>query len=1107
MCVATDVCVCPDGFSGNLCQTVDSNLGVAVCDGVNGCQNGGVCIAADVCVCLEGFSGIFCQTTDPVCDGVNGCQNEGMCVATDVCVCPDGFSGNLCQTVDSNLGVAVCDGVNGCQNGGVCIAADVCVCLEGFSGIFCQTTDPVCDGVNGCQNEGMCVATDVCVCPDGFSGNLCQTVDSNLGVAVCDGVNGCQNGGKCIATDCCVCLEGFSGTFCQTADPVTWFYLDSPEYFVTEDGGSVPLRVHRRGVLSGSPTVTFTASDRSAFSTEDFGSFSSGGMVTFAGLSTTETITLGIINDELGEKTEQLEIRISVSAPGSSLGELYKATVTIADDDINSDAGSTGLFAFYALQKGLYHVRESQTAVSIGVVRYGDLSIAGTVDINSFDVSAKAGTHYEGLPDDGTTSTVQFGISNNLRYVTVDLPANLNVDRDRYFEVCLSDPTQGQLGAGQCASVLITNTDSEYGFRQQMYFTSAADSFVTVDVTRVGNTDDNGRVELSTQDGTAITGINYMSLSNYGVAFAAGDNVNSVRIDLSSVSSDKTFSSFKVCLMNPTAGVIAAVDCTVVVIEGGDSSISEVSFCPDTYGVKEGDNTLNVTLIRKGYVGNAVRVEVFTCDVTALEGEDYTKQNRFLNFIEGERSVNFQLVVSDDLLIEGIETLQLKMRNLTGTTLGKPNVATIFLEDDDVQYSFVTSVIIDESMNGSAIITILRQGYLGRRTMISFSTADDTAESGTDYKSVTMQVIFDVNQSHKQVEVDIIDDVVGELTEHFQVSLTPEESCIVCTASVTILDNDDIDINECEIVPPVCADDFECVNLIGSLAVPGGFECDCSWPGVLIPGGTRTICRRDVSEVPGTFAIVGYNGATANLANDKCIFRDSGSNEFRYWADVVEPECIDIYARAYGDRFVTCFLTKICPGSVVFYYDVVFEEGLAPTRNEIMDILYDRVDGDFFLQESTLKLVPSEVPCPRSYCRNGGTCYGNSTVYRCTCVSGYAGDRCESKSDQGAEMSMIIVWSLVAFDILLMLMLLALSICGLWMCLRVRKRLHRKEPSISAIRFNRSIPGWSNTQSTISQASPNFRSLQIMAKEDMELPVRESMSTHYDYRDDGSELF
>ncbi len=76
--------------------------------------------------------------------------------------------------------------------------------------------------------------------------------------------------------------------------------------------------------------------------------------------------------------------------------------------------------------------------------------------------------------------------------------------------------------------------------------------------------------------------------------------------------------------------------------------------------------------------------EVFTYDVTAKAGFDYTDASRTLIFNEGQRTATFELFIHDlDTVPEGIETLRLEMRDLVGTLRGEIDVATVFIEDDD----------------------------------------------------------------------------------------------------------------------------------------------------------------------------------------------------------------------------------------------------------------------------------------------------------------------------------------------------------------------------------------------------------------------------------------
>lgn len=69
----------------------------------NPCQNGGTCysqLSQFTCICPPGFTGNVCQTTTQACAS-SPCLNGGSCSGTSTtftCSCPAGFTGNQCQT-------------------------------------------------------------------------------------------------------------------------------------------------------------------------------------------------------------------------------------------------------------------------------------------------------------------------------------------------------------------------------------------------------------------------------------------------------------------------------------------------------------------------------------------------------------------------------------------------------------------------------------------------------------------------------------------------------------------------------------------------------------------------------------------------------------------------------------------------------------------------------------------------------------------------------------------------------------------------------------------------------------------------------------------------
>uniref|UniRef100_A0A7M4EAY0 von Willebrand factor D and EGF domains n=1 Tax=Crocodylus porosus TaxID=8502 RepID=A0A7M4EAY0_CROPO len=121
------------------------------------------------------------------------CDHGGTCVAKNTCSCGYGFVGPRCE-------IMVCN--RHCHNGGKCVSPDECKCKNGWSSPSCETA--MCIPV--CLNGGSCVRPNLCVCPSGFYGPQCQT-------ALCNPP--CKNGGHCIRNNVCSCAKGYMGRRCQ----------------------------------------------------------------------------------------------------------------------------------------------------------------------------------------------------------------------------------------------------------------------------------------------------------------------------------------------------------------------------------------------------------------------------------------------------------------------------------------------------------------------------------------------------------------------------------------------------------------------------------------------------------------------------------------------------------------------------------------------------------------------------------------------------------------------------------------------------------------------------------------------------------------------------
>ncbi|XP_071814131.1 uncharacterized protein [Apostichopus japonicus] len=261
-------CVCPDCFSGTVCE-IEANA----CD-VSTCQNGAACVEVEgsctlfTCECSPCFFGEFCQNFQDACQN-NDCQNGGNCMpdtscTSYTCTCPSCFEGPFCeQTVnpcelatclngaqclpdtqeDCSGYACICTGCfvgvrcdleidpcfpNPCQNGALCFRDAIncfqytCQCQGCFNGADCEVAIPDPCSFNPCQNGALCTRLTVtcnayrCTCPPGFGGFNCD-MRLSINANPCNSFP-CDNGATCVQTSAdgyvCFCTDGYAGINC-----------------------------------------------------------------------------------------------------------------------------------------------------------------------------------------------------------------------------------------------------------------------------------------------------------------------------------------------------------------------------------------------------------------------------------------------------------------------------------------------------------------------------------------------------------------------------------------------------------------------------------------------------------------------------------------------------------------------------------------------------------------------------------------------------------------------------------------------------------------------------------------------------------------------------
>ncbi|XP_072037589.1 uncharacterized protein [Amphiura filiformis] len=1057
--------------------------------------------------------GDLCDKNPPDCG--SGC-NGGVCVGDGLCVCVDGFTGNLCELNDTD-GDRIQDDIDNCPltpNGdqtdtdkdGDGDACDTDIDGDGLPNDIDTCPFTVSSNQNDTDGDGIADACDDDIDGDGIRndcdncvkvpnedqadidndglGDLCDKNPPDCG-------SGC-NGGVCVGDGLCVCVDGFTGNLCEINDT---------------DGDGIPNDMDNCDFISNGDQSDLDLDNEGDSCDEDIdGDGDLNGddncpLISNPNQNDTDGDMIGDVCDNClnVSNTNQLD------SDGDSVGDACDNCVSTPNvDQIDMDGDGIGDTcdkypgAVYTFMKPTYYVIETQGSVSIGVIRTGDSSINGTVEICTSDLSAMADVHYVPL----TYELITFEESSELEYITLNLEEGIDIEKDKYLDVCLKNPTAGTLGSLRCATVIIADCGTEHSFCQAVYYVSSHGSNDTVDleITRFGYTNVESVLDVTTEDGTAIGDQDYIPLENATISFAPGDKNKTVTIDIRKYKrcNRKTPVQFKVCLDNPSKGVITGVKCAVVVIE---NTRSEVKFGMEMYSVSESKKLVEVTVCREGYLGNVASFDVFTFDGTAYghgysnhndnsgsgrgsgsgsgsgsddgDYDDYDPLIRHIIFNKGECKYTFHVVINNrDDDMEPMESFSIGIRNVTGAELGLPSIAHIFIENDDVMLTLVSeSFTVSEDMEKTRV-GIMKMGPRTEKTPVTVSTISYTASPEIDYTPLTnYEVMFNEDDMLQEVTLEIKNDDTPELGEHFGICINgpPGVMTLVNCATIMVIDDDtaDIDdsiqrctlicynggfcpgrpdrclcppgytgeqcetdvmndINECEIRPPLCPKNSTCVDR------QRGYDC--------VPISDTTCGQpENAQKMTGEFTFYKFEDELVSLGAGERI--TSGHVEHNYWSAILRPMLTKMFSGING--FMCLELSELRSGSIIVSYTVFAEEGSDLASSEMNDIFMTFVDANDFIIDSTVLLRLSERPCSNSPCANGGTCNVVGDDFRCTCPPGLYGSRCRDVIDPNAanrEGMSVLNWSLIIMDIILVMTVIGLILCWFYMCRRVRQR-------------------------------------------------------------------
>ena len=446
-------------------------------------------------------------------------------------------------------------------------------------------------------------------------------------------------------------------------------------FTVTENGGQATVTVNRTGGSFGAVTLQYaTVAGGSATAGTDYTSVS-GTLNWGDGDVAVKSFTIPIKDNAVKAPNKTVNLAVSSPTNGATLGSPANAVLTIVDDE----TFQPGTLAFTA---SAYSVNEGAGQATISVSRTGGNSGAVSVNFSTADGTANVIADYGEVIGtlswaDGDTATKTFVVP----------IVNDSVDEaDETVLLTLSKPGGGAT-IGSAGSAVLTIVDDDLPPKVSINDVSIAEgnsgtTDFTFTVTLAAASSQTVSVNYTTADNTAQAGSDYQA-ANAMLTFVPGETSKQFTVVVNGdtqVEANETFVVNLYNLINASVGKVTGVG--TIVNDDSNSSSPTIEFSQGNYSVQEDLGAFNLTVTRSGDTSGASTVDYQTVDGVAIQKSDFEYTAGTLTFAPGESSKTVQLLLNEDMFVEGNEDFSVTLTNPTGGTLGSQAAATITIIDD-----------------------------------------------------------------------------------------------------------------------------------------------------------------------------------------------------------------------------------------------------------------------------------------------------------------------------------------------------------------------------------------------------------------------------------------
>jgi hypothetical protein len=217
----------------------------------------------------------------------------------------------------------------------------------------------------------------------------------------------------------------------------------------------------------------------------------------------------------------------------------------------------------------------------------------------------------------------------------------------------------------------------------------------------------------------------------------------------------------------------------------GDASLAEGN---------SGAANMNFTVSLSGTSVQDVTVQYATADDTATTaGNDYTATSGTLTIPAGNLTGTISVPIKGDTTVEAGKTFFVNLSSPTRATIADAQAVGTITNDDSTEIS-IDDASLAEGNSGTSnmTFTVSLSNPSASTIQVGYTTANDTASSGSDYTATSGTLTFPIGVTTQTITVTVNGDTTIEQNEMFFVNLsTPSGATIADNQAVGTITNDD----------------------------------------------------------------------------------------------------------------------------------------------------------------------------------------------------------------------------------------------------------------------------------------------------------------------------